>query len=103
MAQNGYKVVQDPPKKPNNKEPDYQIEGQYADCYAPMTDKVDNARSTIQTKVDTAQADIIVVNLQDALNISPSDLESLLRANPVPGLKQVFILKDGGIAKNITF
>jgi hypothetical protein len=103
LAQNGYRVFQTPPPKPNDKEPDYQIEGEYADCYSPITDKVDNVRGSIEKKVNDDQADIIVVNLQDAPNITSSDLESSLRANPISGLRQVFILRDGQIVKNITF
>ncbi len=35
FAQHGYDVEQNPPPKPNGKEPDYKIEGEYFDNYAP--------------------------------------------------------------------
>lgn len=44
LAREGYDVDQNPPPKPNGKEPDYMIEGEYFDNYAPSSNDLDNIR-----------------------------------------------------------
>jgi Contact-dependent growth inhibition CdiA C-terminal domain len=103
MAQSGYQTVQNPPTAPNGKNPDYTIEGEYADGTAPKTTAASAYRG-IETKVEEGQAAIIVVNLDDGPDIDATDLENnWLRQYPIPGLKQVFILRGGQIVKNVTF
>jgi Contact-dependent growth inhibition CdiA C-terminal domain len=103
MAQSGYRTIQNPPTTPNGKNPDYTIEGEYADCYAPRTDKTESVYSTVKQKVEDGQAEIIVVNLQDAPNVDASNLETMLKTYPISGLRQVFVLRDDQILKNIAF
>jgi Contact-dependent growth inhibition CdiA C-terminal domain len=62
----GFDVEQNPPPKPNGKEPDYKIEGEYFDCYAPDSNKLDNVRDQISRKVKLGQADRIILNLDDS-------------------------------------
>ena len=103
MAENGYKVEQNPDPKPNGRRPDYKIEGEYADALSPRTEKVGTVYSSIHDKVARGQADIIVVNLQDTPKMNISDLEKMLKDYPILGLKQVFFLRDERILRSITF
>jgi hypothetical protein len=94
LAENGYDVEQRPITKPNRKNPDYKINGEYADCYAPSTDKVRSIRDSIAGKVNKGQADRIVLNLED----SPVTVEAMkkqLLENPIDNLRELIIIKDG--------
>jgi hypothetical protein len=93
LAENGYDVEQNPASI-NRKKPDYKLNGEYADCYAPSTNKVRNIRDTIARKVNEGQADRIVLNLDD----SPVTLETMkkqLSENPIADLKELIIIKGG--------
>ena len=93
LADNGYDVEQRPAPL-NRKKPDYKLNGEYADCYAPSTDNVRNIRDTIVRKVNEGQADRIVLNLDD----SPVTLEAMkkhLSENPIAGMKELIIIKGG--------
>jgi len=94
LAENGYDVEQRPTTKFNRKNPDYKINGEYADCYAPSTDKVSSIWGTIAGKVNKGQADRIVLNLED----SPVTVEAMkkhLLENPIDNLRELIIIKDG--------
>jgi hypothetical protein len=95
LANNGYKVQQNPPTLPNGKNPDYIVNGQVFDNYAPSTGNVRNAARVIEGKVAAGQADNIVVNLADS-SIPPSALRDQLMNYPIPGLKQVIIIDKSG-------
>jgi hypothetical protein len=95
LANNGYKVQQNPPTLPNGKNPDYIINGQVFDSYAPSTGNVRNAARVIEGKVAGGQADNVVVNLTDS-SITPSALRDQLTNYPIPGLKQVIIIDKSG-------
>jgi hypothetical protein len=66
LAENGYDVEQNPPTNWKGKNPDYKLNGEYADCYAPRTDKPHSILSTVAEKVNTGQARRIVLNLDDS-------------------------------------
>jgi hypothetical protein len=94
LAKNGYDVQQQP-KVPGDKNPDYRIEGQIFDNIAPTTSNPRSIAFRIQQKVDQGQADRIVVNLAD----SPVDLTSLsaqLHDWPIQGLKEVKVIDPQG-------
>jgi filamentous hemagglutinin len=95
LANNGYKVQQNPPALPNGKKPDYIINGQVFDNYAPSTSSVRNAWSEIDKKVARGQADNVVVNLADT-PITPIALKEQLTNYPIAGLKQVIIIDKSG-------
>src|SRR5262249_19471024 len=65
LANAGYKVEQNP-KLPGAKNPDYLIEGEVFDCYSPNTSNARNIVNTINKKVGEGQADRIVLNLKDS-------------------------------------
>ena len=102
LANNGYRVQQNPPSLPNGKNPDYIVNGQIFDNYAPSTGNVRNAARVIEVKVAVGQADHVVVNLTDSL-ITPSALKDQLTNYPIPGLKQVIIIDKTGTPTVIHF
>ena len=95
LANSGYKVQQNPPALPNGKKPDYIINGEVFDNYAPSTSSVRNAWSEIDKKVARGQVDNVVVNLADT-PITPAVLKEQLSNYPIPGLKQVIIIDKSG-------
>jgi hypothetical protein len=94
LAQHGYDVEQNP-TVPGDKNPDYKIEGQVFDNYAPTTANPRNIAGWIQTKVDEGQADRIVLNLTDS-SVDPARLSAQLRDWPIPGLKEVKVIDRSG-------
>ncbi len=96
LADNGYKVEQNPSKRPdNNKEPDYKIEGEYFGNYAPKTGNIDKVRNKISSKVGEGQASRIVVNLKDS-NLSPQDIADVWQRKPISGLVEVLVISKSG-------
>jgi hypothetical protein len=92
----GYDVEQNPPPKPNGKEPDYRIQGEYFDNYAPATDNLDNIRTKLSKKVSDDQADHLVLNLDDTSR-SMDDIADMLRRKPIADLKQILVVQDGKV------
>ena len=95
LANNGYKVEQNPATLPNGKNPDYIVNGQVFDNYAPSTSSARNAASEIQGKVAKGQTENVVVNLADT-TITPAQLQAQLTSYPIPGLKQVVVIDQAG-------
>jgi hypothetical protein len=94
LAKDGYNVEQRP-KVPGPKNPDYRIEGQIFDCYAPTTGNARSIADKITEKVQKLQADRIVLNLTD----SPLDLTKMsaqLHDWPIQGLKEVKVIDAQG-------
>jgi hypothetical protein len=96
LAREGYDVEQNPPPKPNGKNPDYKIEGEYFDNYAPSSNDLDNIRDQISKKVKGDQADRIVLNLDDCPR-SIEDIRDVLERKPVGDLKEILVVRDGKI------
>lgn len=95
LANNGYRVQQNPPALPNGKNPDYIVNGQVFDNYAPSTSSARNAASEIQGKVTKGQTENVVVNLADT-TITPAQLQAQLTSYPILGLKQVVVIDQAG-------
>ena len=98
LAKNGYRIEQNPKVKDTTRNPDYRIEGEIFDCYAPAGNtKVRNVASTIEEKVvKKGQANRVVLNLDDWLG----DIELLkkqLMDYPIVGLEEVLVIKDGNV------
>jgi hypothetical protein len=96
LAENGYDVEQNPPPRSNLKEPDYKLNGEYADCYAPSTDNPRNILDAIAKKVNKGQADRIVLNLEDS-QVTLKALQQELLENPITNLKEIILIRDGKI------
>jgi hypothetical protein len=96
LAENGYDVEQNRPRRSNGKEPDYRLNGEYADCYAPSTDNPRSVRDTLAAKVNKKQADRIVLNLEDS-RVTLEALEKQLSADPIAALKEFIVLRGNKI------
>ncbi|MGM4915063.1 hemagglutinin repeat-containing protein [Rhizobium sp. 768_B6_N1_8] len=101
LAQNGFKVEQNPVIA-GPKEPDYRINGEIFDNYAPSTSNARNIASEIARKITNGQTERVVVNLADS-SVSPAALEAQLTAYAIPGLKQAIIIDRSGGFKIIKF
>ena len=101
LANNGYKVEQNP-QVPGSKNPDYRVNGEIFDNYAPSTSSVRNAWSEMDKKVARGQADHVVVNLADS-SITPAALREQLTNYPIAGLKQVIVIDKSGAPIVIKF
>lgn len=106
LARNGYKVEQNPPPKPNGKNPDYRVEDEYWDCYTVHTGNPERVRKSVKAKVNPKdghiQADRIVLNLDadtpsGPTTVTPGEIEALLQRKPLTGLKEVKVVKDGRV------
>jgi hypothetical protein len=91
-------VEQNPPKQPNGRKPDYKIEGETFDCYSPAEGKQPRGIcSEVNEKVTVKnQTERVVLNLDD-WNGNINDLRAQFRDHPIPGLKEVLIVKDGQV------
>lgn len=102
LAKEGYDVEQNPPKKANGTRPDYKVEGEYAGCYSANPNSGDkSAYAKVKAKVDAGQADIIVVNADDAPNVSAEGLKAQIDEYPISGLRQVIFIKNGNVTNII--
>lgn len=90
----GFDVVQNPVVA-GAKRPDYLINGEIYDHYAPSTDNVRRIWERVQEKVESGQASNIVIGLQD----SGADEAALRRQFadwPIDGLGRVLIVRPDG-------
>ena len=94
LAKNGYKVEQNP-KLPGSKNPDYMIENKVFDCYSPKDGtSVRNIASNIAKKIDSGQTDRIILNLDDwhGSGGNINELINQLNTWPIVGLKEVKVI-----------
>jgi hypothetical protein len=99
VASKGYQTEQNPPTAPNGKNPDYKIEGEYFDLISPTPDKSAYGINTrVAEKVNSGQADRIILDL-DGWKGKVIDIKTQFEANPVPGLKELMIIKGGTISR----
>lgn len=99
LAKGGYDIEHNPPPKPNGKEPDYLIEGEYFDNIAPSSDNPRGIASKIEAKIVAEQADRFTINITDS-NVDLAALQNQLRDYPVDGLKEVLLInKNGAIGR----
>ena len=96
LAENGYDVEQRPPTNRHGKNPDYKINGKYADCYAPSSDNPRSILDRVAKKVNDHQAERIILNLDDS-QVETGALKKHLMENPIADLKEIIIIKGGTI------
>ena len=94
LVKNGYKVEQNP-NVVGAKKPDYKINGEVFDAYAPSTGNVRNISSVVGKKVADGQASNVVVNLADS-TVTSAALQVQLINYPIAGLKQIIIIDKSG-------
>ena len=110
LAEKGYRVEQNPSTdgrtmrdgSPNATDPDYIIEGEYFDSYAPGIGANGEPKTTrgvwseVEKKVEREQAERIVLNLDDW----DGDFDALKTQFddwPIENLEEVIVIKDGEI------
>jgi hypothetical protein len=97
IARAGYNIQQKPsPPLGSRKRPDYLIEGQIFDCYAPETANAYNIVDTIAGKVGRGQTNRIVLNLDDSA-VSIEEIGKQLTCIAIPGLEEIFIIKNNQV------
>ncbi|MCT2587694.1 CdiA C-terminal domain-containing protein [Actinophytocola gossypii] len=98
LAQQGYDVEQNPTVE-GDKNPDYRIEGQIFDNYAPSSGNARNIAANIQEKIDAGQTERVVLNLTDS-SVSLDAMRNQLRDWPIEGLKEVIVIDADGNVLN---
>lgn len=96
LARNGYRIEQNP-RVPGIKNPDYRIEGHIFDNYAPSSSNPRNIWSNVQGKVEAEQARRIVLNLDDS-RVGMEALERQFADWPIEGLEQVLVIRNGQVS-----
>jgi len=97
LARKGYEIEQNP-HVPGDRNPDYRIDGQIFDAYAPSKGAtVNKIWGHAGDKVRAEQADGIVVVLEDNKFIKTRNLRDYFRRNPIDGLRQVLAIKNGKV------
>lgn len=94
MGQNGFHVIQNPVVA-GSKRPDYLINGEIYDHYAPSTDRARNIWSEVKGKVEKDQAANIVIGLQDS-DVDEDVLRQQFKNWPIDGLDDVIIIRSDG-------
>ncbi|UWQ63825.1 minor capsid protein [Leisingera caerulea] len=98
LGQNGFDVFQNPAVD-GPKNPDYLINGEIYDHYAPSTDRARNIWSEVKDKIDEGQTANIVIGLYDS-NVDEDALRQQFLNWPIEGLGDVIIVRrDGTIGR----
>lgn len=86
--------------KSTSKQPDLRINGEFADVYSPKSGNLQTVWGEVEKKANPAkktfQADNVVVNLADS-PLSASDVVQFIQRNPVGGLRNLILMKDGKV------
>ena len=91
---NGHSVEQKPIIE-GKMNPDYLIDTEIFDNYAPKTNNAQNIRGYISNKVGRNQAKSIVLNLRDT-EVTKEDIKQLLVEYPIEGLIRLWIIDKNG-------
>jgi len=91
LRQNGFDVIQNPAVD-GPKNPDYLINGEVYDHYAPSTDHPRRIWERVQKKVEDGQATNIVIGLQDSV-VDEGALRQQFGNWPIEGLGDVIIIR----------
>jgi hypothetical protein len=90
LARRGYDVEQNP-KTPGKKNPDFRIEGRIFDNMAPGAGNLRSVWNHVGRKVARGQTDRIVLNLSDS-HITLHDAATQFSSWPIPGLKELIVV-----------
>jgi len=98
LGQNGFDIIQNPAVD-GPKRPDYLINGEIYDHYAPSTDSARNIWSEIKGKIDKGQTANVVIGLYDS-KVDEDTLRQQFENWPIEGLGDVIIIRaDGTIGR----
>ena len=96
LSQSGFYIEQNP-SIAGNKNPDYRINGEIFDNYAPRSNSVRNIYSEVKSKVDKGQTSNVVINMSDT-KVSIPELQKQLTQWPIMGLDKVIVIDKTGNA-----
>jgi hypothetical protein len=96
LAASGYRIQQNPPQLANGKHPDYLIEGKIFDHYSPSKANPYSIANHIEDKIREGQTERVVLHLDDSA-VSLDQLRAVLRQDPIGGLKEIIVIKEGKI------
>ncbi|MFJ2605657.1 putative T7SS-secreted protein [Streptomyces sp. NPDC087425] len=97
LSKQGYDVEQSPGTMPNGTKPDFRIEGQIFDNYAPTSGSPRSIWTAVEKKVDKGQTERVVLNLGDS-NADLGALRQQFHNWPKEGLKEVLVIdREGNI------
>lgn len=99
LAKSGFHVEQNPTVL-GNKDPDYRINGEIFDNYAPKSDSVRNIHSEVKRKVTSGQTTNVVINISDTA-VSVPVIQQQLTKWPIMGLDKVIVVDKSGNAIRI--
>ncbi len=91
---NGHNVEQKP-NAPGPKRPDYRIDGEFFDNYAPRSHNVRNIWDNVRYKVESGQAPNIVLNLTDN-DLTMPEIKAYFESNPIEGLRRLWAVDQYG-------
>lgn len=94
LGQNGFDIIQNPAVD-GPKNPDYLVNGEVYDHYAPSTSIPRNIWHTVKGKVENEQAANIVIGLQDS-DVDEDALRQQFENWPIEGLGDVIIIRSDG-------
>jgi len=102
LAQAGYDIEQNPAPRPNGKNPDYRIQGEYFDCYTPGEGSVRTIETALRKKVGKTeakiQADRIILNL-DGASVTAAEIRAHLERFAIRRLKEIKIIEGGRLTQ----
>ncbi|EMQ4857541.1 hypothetical protein AAIB78_002179 [Morganella morganii] len=99
LSKSGFHVEQNPVIS-GNKAPDYRINGEIFDNYAPKSSSVRNIWTEVKGKIDKGQTNNVIINMSDT-KISVPELQQQLTKWPIMGLDKVIIIDKSGNAIRI--
>ncbi|WP_180296485.1 CdiA C-terminal domain-containing protein [Snodgrassella alvi] len=94
LSQNGYHVEQNPITS-GVKNPDYKINGEIFDNYAPSSSNIRNIWREVQKKVEKGQTNNVVINLADT-KVTTTNLQKQFNDWPVKGLNKIIVIDQSG-------
>ncbi|KPI00390.1 hypothetical protein OK074_5823 [Actinobacteria bacterium OK074] len=96
LAKQGYDVEQKPGIQANDRDPDFRIEGEIFDNYAPTSNKPRAIWSGVEEKVvEKKQTERVVLNLGDS-DVDVGALRAQFHNWPMDGLKEVMVIDREG-------
>ncbi|MEI9535675.1 VENN motif pre-toxin domain-containing protein, partial [Moellerella wisconsensis] len=99
LSKSGFHVEQNPIVS-GNKDPDYRINGEIFDNYAPKSSSVRNIWSEVKGKIEKGQTNNVVINISDT-KVSVPELQQQLTKWPIMGLDKVIIIDKTGNAVRV--
>lgn len=99
LSKSGFNVEQNPIVA-GRKDPDYRINGEVFDNYAPKSGSVRNIHSEVKRKVTSGQTTNVVINISDT-TVSVPAIQQQLTKCPIMGLDKVIVVDKSGNAIRI--